>query len=349
MVDLTPSRFAPRPKVVLHDHLDGGVRPATVLDLAKQAGVAVPTRDVAELSGWFTIRPGMPLAEAWARFYLVIAVLQTPEAIRRMAREAVEDLAAEGVVYAELRFAPLSHRTGGLSGDEVVEAAVGGLADGEQATGCVARLIVCAIRENDPSESVAAAGLAARWLGRGVAGFDLAGNEEVYPVALHAEAFRLAAEAGLGITIHAGEMAGVDSIRDALDCGARRLGHGWRIVDDCEVVDGRITGLGSVARRVRDEGIPLETCVTSNSCLGLPVERHPVRMLFDAGIPITVNPDDRAITTTTVNREHELLAGLHGFTDAELAACHATAMEAAFCDRATKDRLLNGVIRPGWA
>jgi adenosine deaminase len=341
--------LARRPKVVLHDHLDGGVRPATVIELAREAGVAVPTRDVGELARWFTIRPGMPLGEAWARFYLVIAVLQSPEAIHRMAREAVEDLAADGVVYAELRFAPLNHLAGGLSGDEVVEAAVAGLAEGERASGCVARLIVCGIRENDPTESVAAARLAGRWRERGVVGFDLAGNEEAYSVGLHAEAFRIAAEAGLGITIHAGEMAGVESIEAALDCGARRLGHGWRIVDDCEVTGGRITGLGSVAGRVHEAGIPLETCVTSNSCLGLPVEEHPVRMLLDAGFGITVNPDDRAITTTTVLREHEVLARVHGFTEAEFAACHETAMRAAFCDQATKDRLLRDVIRPRWA
>ena len=153
---------------------------------------------MAELAKWFTIDPGMPFADAWQRFYVVIELLQTADALHRVAREAVEDLAADGVVYAEVRFAPLNHLQGGLSGDQVVEAVTAGLAAGEKETGCLARTIVCGIRENDPTESAAAAALGVRWRDSGVVGFDLAGNEFDYPASVHGAAYQLAREGGLG-------------------------------------------------------------------------------------------------------------------------------------------------------
>jgi len=339
---------AMRPKIVLHDHLDGGVRPATILELAAEAGLQLPREDLAELTRWFTITPGMPLAEAWQRFYVVIESLQSAASLQRVAHEAVEDLAADGVVYAEFRFAPLSHQQDGLTPDEVLEAVTAGMASGEQATGCVARTIVCGLRENDPAESAAAARLAASWRDRGVVGFDLAGNEVDYPADLHAAAFAIAREAGLGITIHAGEMAGAESIAAALAVAQpTRIGHGLRLIEDCEVVEGRITSLGGVARAIHDDGTMLEVCVTSNSCLGTPVSAHPVRMFHDAGIAVSVNPDDRAITTTTVEREYRLWREIHGFTVAELGQTNLDALDAAFCDEETKSRLRQ-VVRVGW-
>jgi adenosine deaminase len=336
------------PKIVLHDHLDGGVRPETVIDLAAAAGVELPTYDPDELRDWFTIVPGMPLSEAWQRFYVVIAALQTTAGLRRVAREAVEDLAADGVVYAELRFAPLGHLNGGLSQDDVLEAVVGGLAEGEAATGCIARTIVCGIRENDPAESRAAALLAVAWKDRGVVGFDLAGNEVDFGADLHAEAFEIARAGGLGITVHAGEMAGPNSIATAMATARpTRIGHGLSLIHDCEVVDGSIVGLGLVAGAVHDAGLLLEVCVTSNGCLGTPLADHPVRMYHDAGIAVSVNPDDRTITTTTTAREYELWRRHHGFTDEEFRAINLRAAEAAFCDDATKAKLRE-IVALGW-
>ena len=333
-------------RAVLHDHLDGGVRPTTVVDLAEASGVDLPTTDVANLTRWFTIFPGMPFDEAWQRFYVAIAVLQTSESLRRVAREAVVDLAADGVGYAELRFAPLNHLSGGLSGDEVLEAVVTGLAEGQADTGCIARAIVCGIRENDPAESLAAAQLAVRWQDRGVVGFDLADNEFDFMASLHADAYRVARDGGLGITVHAGEMAGPDSIADAIAAASpTRIGHGLRLIDDCRVVDGRISDLGAIAQQVFDEGIALEVCVTSNSCLGTPIESHPVRMFRDAGFRLSVNPDDRAITTTTVENEYRLWREIHGFTAEEFAAINTQAIEDAFCDDATKQEL-RGALNP---
>ncbi len=338
----------PQPKVVLHDHLDGGVRPQTVIELAAGLDVELPTTDPVELASWFTITPGMEFGQAWQRFYVAIAVMQSPDALRRIAREAVEDLAADGVVYAELRFAPLNHLSGGLDPDDVLEAVVGGLAEGEAATGCVARAIVCGLREEDPERSLAAARLAVDWVGRNVVGFDLAGNEFDFGVEAHRAAFEVARNGGLGITVHAGEMAGVDSIAAALEhIAPDRIGHGMHLIADCDVEDGRVTGLGPVARAILASDLMLEVCVTSNDCLGTPMRQHPVRLFHDAGIAVSVNPDDRAITTTTVEREYLLWRQLHGFTDEEFRSINLRALEAAFVDEGTKASL-RPVIAAGW-
>jgi adenosine deaminase len=338
-----------QPKIVLHDHLDGGVRSATIIELATAAGVPLPANDPDELGKWLTITPGMELARAWKRFELVIASLQTAAGLRRVAREAVEDLAAEGVIYAELRFAPLNHLAGGLNPDEVMAAVTAGLAAGEQATSCIARTIVCGIRENSPAESVAAAHLAVSWKDRGVVGFDLAGNEFDFGAELHRDAFEVANRGGLGITVHAGEMAGPESIANALEAAhPDRIGHGMHLIDDCLVEEGRIVGMGPVAGMVRDSGIVLEVCVTSNSCLGTPVPGHPVRMFYEAGFPVTVNPDDRAITTTTVEGEYQLWRSVHGFSDDDFRVVNLAAARAAFCDPPTRRRL-EAAVTAGWA
>ncbi|MEM7142873.1 MAG: adenosine deaminase [Actinomycetota bacterium] len=335
------------PLVVLHDHLDGGVRPTTVLELARSAGVTVPIDDADALATWMTITPGMAFEEAFSRFDLVIAATQTSDALRRISREAVEDLAADGVVHAELRFAPLNHVAGGLTPDEVMAAVHAGLEDAA-ASGCDARLIVCAMRHLPEAVSVEAAELAVRWMAERVVGLDLAGGEVGHPAADHVAAYRVAEAAGLGRTVHAGEMDGVAQVRSALDhCAPDRIGHGWRLIDDCEVADGRITSLGPTAAEVRDGGIPLEICLTSNACLGTPVAEHPVRLLFDAGFRVTFHPDDRSITTTTARRELALAAEHHAFSDVELAACIERAAGAAFLSDDERDALVDRVA-DGW-
>lgn len=338
---------ARQPLVVLHDHLDGGVRPSTLAELAGAAGLPLPVDDAAALADWLTIRPEMDFEEAFSRFDLVIAATQTETALRRIAREAVEDLAADGVVHAELRFAPLNHLHGGLSPDQVMAAVHAGMADAD-GSGCDARVIVCAMRHLPEATSCAAARLAIDWMGERVVGLDLAGGEVDHPAADHAAAFRLAEDAGLPRTVHAGEMDGVHQVRSALDhCAPDRIGHGWRLVDECVLDHGRIIELGPTAARVRDAGIPLEICLTSNECLGLPVADHPVRALFDAGFRITLNPDDRAITTTSARREFELAATDHGFTEVELAACAERAAAATFLPDGERERLV-ATVAEGW-
>ena len=331
-------RFVGLPKVVLHDHLDGGVRPGTVIELAEAQGLALPVLGEDALAEWFTLRPGMAFAEAWARFHLVIELLQDGDGLRRVSREAVEDLAADGVVYAEIRFGPLSHLEGGLSPDDVMAEVAAGLAEGEEATGTVARLIVCGIRENESDEVLGAARLAAEWSERGVVGFDLAGDEAGFAADEYRRAYEVAAEAGLGRTVHAGEMDGVASVGRALELDPQRIGHGWRLIDDLE---------GPVAAEVLERELPLEICVTSNACLGLPVTDHPVRRLVERGFLVTVNPDDRVITTTSTSRECALWAEVLGFSDAELAACQRAAAATAFCDEATRARV-SDAIETSW-
>jgi adenosine deaminase len=336
------------PLVILHDHLDGGVRPATLLELAEQAGVPTPTDDAASLAEWLTIRPGMPFEEAFSRFDLVIAATQTAAALRQITREAIEDLAADGVIHAELRFAPLNHTAGGLRADEVMAAVHEGI-DESCSVGCDTRLIVCAMRHLPESVSCEAAELAVGWMGERVVGLDLAGGEVGHPAADHARAFAIAAGAGLGLTVHAGEMDGVHQVRSALDhCRPDRIGHGWRLIDDCEVVDGQVVALGPTAAAVRDAGIPLEICLTSNECLGLRLADHPVQLLFDAGFRITLNPDDRSITTTTARRELERAASAHAFTGVELAACVERAAGAAFLPDDEREALV-AAVAGGWS
>jgi adenosine deaminase len=319
----------------LHTHLEGWVRPDTAADLARAMGVPEPA------GGWddaLRMREPADLTVFLAHVAAAYPVLGSAESLRRVAREAVEDVAADGVVYLETRFGPLSHQRSGLGTDEVMAAVIAGLAEGEAATGTVARLIVCGIREDGPALGLEAARLAVAWGDRGVVGYDIAGAEVGHPAADFAEAYAVAGEAGLGRTVHAGEMDGIDSLASALTVDPDRIGHGWRLSDDLD---------GPVAREVRDRGLPLEVCVTSNACLGLPVDEHPVRRLVDAGFDVTVNPDDRAITTTTTSRELALWAEHHGFSDTELAAVQQRAVTAAFCDDTTRAEVA-ATITAGW-
>ncbi|MCB2224665.1 MAG: adenosine deaminase [Actinobacteria bacterium] len=325
------------PKVVLHDHLDGGLRPATILELAAASGYdGLPAGDEAGLAAWFDQSGSGSLVGYLAAFDQTVAVMQTPEALQRVAREAVEDHAAAGVVYAEIRFAPSLHTREGMSRSEVIAAVLAGLAEGEAATGLPARVIVDAMRHAADSSEVAAT--AAEFAGRGVVGFDLAGPEAGYPAVAHAEALRLATEAGLHLTIHAGEAAGPESIADALSAGAERLGHGVRVVDDVTVEGGRIIARGPVAAEVHSRRIPLEICPTSNvgTRAVASLEAHPARMLLEAGFVVTLNTDNRLMSSTTMDGEFALAAGVLGFTTADLRAVTDHAVAAAFCDEQTR-------------
>ena len=334
------------PLVVVHDHLDGGIRPATVLDLCHAAGVATPADSTDELAAWMTIRPGMPIAEAFSRFDLVNAALQTPASLHRVASEAVEDLAADGVVHAELRFAPLLHTLGGMTAAEVIDAVSAGLDTAATATGLDARLIVCLMRDQPEEVSDTAVDVAISAGGR-VVGIDLAGVEPGFPAERHARPIARAQAAGLRVTIHAGEMDGPHQIASALACEPDRIGHGWRIIDDCDIADGRIVALGPTASVLRDTALPLEICLTSNACLGMPVADHPVRLLADAGFRICLNPDDRTITTTSARREFELARDVLGFSDVELAAMNERAAVAAFLPDDERTALV-ARVRDGW-
>lgn len=296
-----------------------------------------------------TITSDIPVAEAFGRFELVGKVLQTPEALQRVAIEAVEDLAADGVIHAELRFAPLLHTLGGLTPAEVVAAVESGLEQAEAATGLAATIIICAMRDQPlaVTETAIDAAIAAKDGGR-VVGVDLAGLEMGHPALDHAPAFRRAAEAGLGVTIHAGEMDGHHQVQSALDaCNPPRIGHGWRVIDDCTTEEGRITALGPTAIALRDAGVLLEVCPTSNEGLGLAVADHPLRMLADAGFRVCLNPDDRSITTTSARRELHRVTETLGVTTVEHASMCERAAAGAFLPPGRRSELV-ARVREGW-
>lgn len=338
------------PKVVLHDHLDGGLRIATILELADEIGYRdLPASDEEGLREWFFQGKSGSLPRYLSAFEHTIAVMETATAVERVSYEAVVDLAAEGVVYAEIRFAPSLVLNRGLKREDVIESALAGFSRGTRETGTIAGLIVDAMRQEDDSEEVARA--ATRFSGQGVVGFDLAGPEAGYPADAHLPACRIAREAGLGLTIHAGEADGPNSIWRALArCGAQRLGHGVHIVDDTEMVDGEIKAVGELARVVRDHRIPLEVCPTSNLHTRF-VERpadHPLGALYRAGFTVTLNTDNRLMSGITLTDEFAFALEYQGMCREDLRIMTVTALEAGFGDWPTRRRIITEVVDPAY-
>ncbi|MBN1093879.1 adenosine deaminase [Blastococcus sp. TML/M2B] len=341
------------PKVLLHDHLDGGLRPQTVLELADAHGYrALPASDAAELAVWFRkAADSGSLVRYLETFAHTVGVMQTADAIHRVARECALDLAADGVVLAEVRFAPELATAGGLPIEAVVEAMVDGLAAGSAeatAAGTPIRVgaLLCAMRQEDRWEEVA--GLVVRYRDAGVVGFDLAGPEIGFPPDRIPAAIALLDRAGAHRTIHAGEAAGVDSIRAALD-GARaeRLGHGIRIAD--EVADDG--ALGPVAQRVLDAQVPLEVAPSSNVQTGAypSLAAHPVDRLHRLGFAVTVNTDNRLMSGVSASSELTAVAEAFGWGWDDVATVTERALAAAFLEESERARLLTDVVRPGYA
>ncbi|MDP8958487.1 MAG: adenosine deaminase [Actinomycetota bacterium] len=338
------------PKALLHDHLDGGLRVETVIELARQSGYeGLPTSNPQRLAEWFDQGRSGSLPRYLEAFRHTVSLMQTAPAIERVAYEAVLDLAADGVLYAELRFAPMLLCAGGLDPHQVVEAALAGLRQGEAETGMVARLILDAMRQEDDSDRVA--GLALAFRGRGVVAFDLAGPELGFPADRHLSACRRVREGGLPLTLHAGEADGPHSIWTALErCGAQRIGHGVRIVDDTRLVDGEVVEMGEVARYVREHRVPLEICISSNLHTGSwdTAAEHPAGALQRAGFAVTLNTDNRLMSATSMSGEFALAAQHLGFGIGDLQAVTERALRAAFCDWPIRRRLLEERIRPAY-
>jgi adenosine deaminase len=332
------------PKVLLHDHLDGGLRPATVVELAAEAGHRLPTRDPQELAHWFFQGGrGVDLPRYLEAFAQTVAVLQTRDAIERVARECAEDLDADGVVYAEVRYAPELSTAGGLSIGEVLEAIAAGFAAGPPTIEL--RLLVCAMRQADRAEEVFEAAAQARHLG--VVGIDLAGPEDGFPAARHATAIARARDAGLHVTLHAGEAVGPASVADALDQGAERLGHGVRVVEDLDP-DG---APGPIARQVLDRGVCLEVCPTSNVHTGVSadVASHPFDRLRRAGFRVTVSTDNRLMSGVTASSELAAVSEAFGYGLDDAEELTLAAAEAAFLDDPGARGTLVERIRRGYA
>lgn len=343
------------PKVSLHDHLDGAVRPATIVELAAEAGLELPASDARGLRSWFAKQSDSDsLVDYLKSFEYTVGVMQTAQQLTRVAREFVEDLAADGVIYGEVRWAPEQHLSRGLSLDDAVDAVQAGIEEGEEAADRAGRSIrvgqiLSAMRHSDRSLEIAELALDHR--DRGVVGFDIAGPEDGFPASDHRAAFDLLAENFMPVTVHAGEAAGLASIRSALlDGRALRLGHGVRLVSDLDVItregDEVQVKFGDLARWVRDREIPLELSPSSNmhtgaiEAWGTELADHPFDLLYQLGFAVTVNVDNRTMSGTSLTRELALLVEAFGYDLDDLEAFQFNAASAAFLPVEEREELV---------
>lgn len=361
---LDPASLVLAPKVVLHDHLDGGLRPETIVELAAEVGYdKLPATDIDALSRWFADAANSGSLESYLEtFAHTVAVMQTTSALRRVAEECVIDLADDGVVYAEVRYAPELHLERGLSLDEVVVAVLDGFRDGERAAAqrgrpIIVRVLVTAMRHAARSREIAE--LAVRYRHEGVVGFDIAGAEAGFPPSRHLDAFDYMRANNARFTIHAGEAFGLPSIHEAISfCGTDRLGHGVRVIDDITLpagaspddksFDGAV--LGDIANYVRDKRIPLEMCPSSNVQTGAVTDlaSHPFNILARLRFRVTVNTDNRLMSDTTMSREFDRLAAQFGYGWADLQRFTVNAMKSAFLPFDERLALIDDVIKPGF-
>ena len=343
------------PKALLHDHLDGGLRPATIVELAASAGHTLPETDPGRLGEWFAAAADSGSLERYLETFVhTVGVMQSEEALHRVAKECALDLAADGVVYAEVRFAPELHLERDLNLDQVVEAVLAGFRDGSAEAAAQGRQIrvgalLTAMRHAARSQEIAE--LAVRFRDGGVVGFDIAGAEADYPPTRHLDAFEYLQRENFHFTIHAGEAFGLPSIWQALQwCGADRLGHGVRIVDD-------ITGtsndpvLGRLAAYVRDKRIPLELCPSSNVQTGAApsIAEHPIGLLRDLSFRVTVNTDNRLMSGTSLSREMALLVEAFGWGWSDLQWLTVNAMKSSFIPFDERLAIITDVIKPAYA
>lgn len=340
------------PKVLLHEHLDGGLRPQTIVELAAESGYPdLPTTDPAELATWFhrgAQRGSLP--EYLEGFAHTIAVMQSKEALERIAFEFIEDMHLDGVVYAEVRFAPVFHTQNGLTQDEVVDAVIAGMERGQRTYGVEWGVIICAMR--DRSDSLEAAELAIRWRDKGVVGFDLAGGEAGHPPKKHLEAFQAIQRANFYITIHAGEAFGPESIWQALQwCGAHRLGHGTRLRNDIEVLPDGSVKIGQLSQYILDRRIPIEMCLLSNVHTGAcaSVEEHPFALFHRVGFRVCLNTDDRLMSDTSMTNELEIATRAFNLGLVDLEKMTMNAMKSAFIDHYKRVEIIHKRLLPSYA
>jgi adenosine deaminase len=319
------------PKAELHLHLDGALRPQTVLELAKEGGVPIPTTDVEKLKDFLeaTDRTAS-LVEYIEYFQLPIAVLQSVPALERATYELCEDLSQDNVRYAEIRYGPWLHTQQGLSLTDVIRGVLSGWAQGRKAFGLEGGIIVTALRDMPPAQNLSLAQVAGRFVGEGVIGFDLAGDEAGHPPILHEDAFRMARSLGLNLTIHAGEAAGPESVRQAIAMGARRLGHGVRAQEDADVM-----------ATIRELGIQLDMAPTSNAQTKAVrrLEDHPLRRFYESGIKVTISTDSPTVSSVNMTHEFEIAVRVLGCSRDQVWAMNLQALEGGFADEVTRTRL----------
>lgn len=357
MASLDLATIRQLPKVLLHDHLDGGVRPQTVAELAAETGYAdLPESDPTRLAAWFRAAADSGSLDRYLEtFRHTVGVMQTPEALFRVAAECAEDLAADGVVYAEVRYAPELHTDRGLTLAEVVEAVQAGFREGERRSGAAGHPIrigtlLTAMRTAAMSRQIAE--LAVEFRDRGVVGFDIAGREAGFPPTRHLDAFEYLRRENAHFTIHAGEAFGLPSIWEAIQwCGADRLGHGVRIVDDIEKRPDGTYHLGPLAAYVRDRRIPLELCPTSNVMTGAAASMadHPIGLLAQLRFRVTINTDNRLMSDTTMSQEMAAVCEAFGWGVRELRLLTVNAMKSAFIPFDERLAIIEDIIKPAYA
>ncbi len=337
------------PKVELHDHLDGGLRPSTVIELAKGHDVDIPSRDPQELQAWFERGCKLKSLTLYLEtFAVTTAVMQTEESLRRVAYECILDWKAQNIVYGEIRFAPVLHTNMGLTLDQIVGAVLAGLEQGKRDSGVHFGLILCAMRSQSPNVSLEIAKLAVAYRDRGVVGFDLAGDEKGNPPKQHLEAFQYIRNKNFNITIHAGEAFGLDSIWQAIQvCGAHRIGHGTRLVDDMSLDGLRIEQMGDLAHFVQDKRIPLEMCLSSNIGTGAAKSfgTHPFQVFFRNHFRVCLCTDNRLMSNTDLTKEMEIAATNFGLSLKDLEKISVNAMKSAFLHHEEKLALIYDVIK----
>lgn len=367
MAPVTTEAVRRAPKVLLHDHLDGGLRAETVIDLARRNRYdKLPTTDPGELAAWFLGAAHSGSLERYLEtFGHTVAVMQTREALTRVAAEAAEDLAADGVVYAEVRFAPELHVEGGLDVDAVIDAVLDGFRIGTERAAAAGRTIrigalLTAMRHAARSREIAELAVRHREpvdprsdgaAPGGVVGFDIAGAEKGFPPTRHLDAFEYVRQQNAHVTIHAGEAFGLPSIWEAIQwCGADRLGHGVRLVDDITTGPAHPPRLGRLAAYVRDSRVPLEMCPTSNVHTGAApsLAEHPIGLLTDLRFRVTVNTDNRLMSGCTMTSELTDLAQTFGYGWDTLQWFTVNAMKSAFIGFDERLALINDVIKPGY-
>ncbi len=349
------------PKVLLHDHLDGGLRPQTVIELAKNLHYKkLPTTDPGELAEWFhrgANRGSLPLyLEGYDH---TIGVMQTEEALERVAYEMMEDMKNDGVVYVETRFAPVFHTLTGLHTETIVRSVLRGLERGKQDFGVSYGLILCAMRNMNPAVSQEIAELAVDFRDHGVIGFDLAGEEGGYPPKKHVDACHYIQRENFNITIHAGEAFGKESIWQAIQwCGAHRIGHATRLIEDMKVKDGsprsirgEVLSMGTLAQYVLDKRIPLEICLTSNVHTGAvrSLEEHPFGIYYRYRFRVTLNTDGRLMSNLTLTDEYQTAAELFGLKLEDLEKLTINAMKSSFIPYKQRIAIIYDVLKPGFA
>jgi adenosine deaminase len=350
-MQLTEQILREIPKVLLHDHLDGGLRPQTVIELAKDVGYErLPTADAADLAQWFHDGANKGnLVQYLEGFKHTTGVMQTSEALERVAYEMLEDMKNDGVAYVETRFAPVSHTDKGLHWEETIDAVMKGLERGRRDFGVEYGLIICAMRNMQLSEEMAQ--LAVDFRERGVVGFDLAGEEGGFPPKKHISAFHYIQRENFNITVHAGEAFGKESIWQAIQwCGAHRIGHATRLIEDMAVVDGRAVKMGTLAQYVLDKRIPLEICLNSNVHTGAVknLQDHPFGLYFREKFRVTLNTDNRLMSATNLTKEYMTAYNVFGTTFDDLEKITINGMKSAFIPYRKRIGLIYDVIKSGF-